>query len=105
MIPPAMDEQQRRRPGITPIDVMQPQALREIDTRGRSGTVESHQSVSLFSPAGIEASVHGVADTHRVTHLRRGPPAAGFDKASSEQRQHLTRLWSCRRRSPQTGYD
>ena len=43
MIPPAMDEQQRRRARISPIDIVQPQPLREINARGRSGAVEGHR--------------------------------------------------------------
>ena len=42
MIAPAMNEQQGRRFRIAPIDVVQPQPLREIDARSRAGTVEGH---------------------------------------------------------------
>src|SRR5262249_29250770 len=45
MISPAMDQQQRRRARVSPIDVMQAQTLREINARSRSGAAEGH----LFS--------------------------------------------------------
>src|SRR5207302_6156450 len=83
MIPPAMDEQQRRRRGITPIDVVQAQALREVDARGRSGTVEVHPSVSLFSHAGSKASAYFGKDIGTMSGLRL---------ATGKPRVHRTRV-------------
>src|SRR4029077_2019319 len=40
MAAPAMHQQQRRRLGVAPIDVMQPQPLREIDPRGWAGALQ-----------------------------------------------------------------
>src|ERR1700680_73438 len=40
VVPPAMDQEQRRLCWITPIDIMQAKPLREIDPRGRAGAVE-----------------------------------------------------------------
>src|SRR5438477_11160002 len=37
VVAPAMHQQQRRRGRVAPIDVMEPQPLREIDPRGRAG--------------------------------------------------------------------
>ena len=37
MVAPAMDEEERRRAGVAPVDIVQPQPLREIDPRGRAG--------------------------------------------------------------------
>ena len=48
MIASAMQQQQRGRIGISPIDVMQSQTLREINARGRAGAVERHPCVPLF---------------------------------------------------------
>ena len=50
MVAPAMHQQQRRRAGIAPIDVMQPQPLREIDARGRAGAVFVGRLLSWPAP-------------------------------------------------------
>src|SRR5690348_15194125 len=41
MVAPAVNQKKRRRAGISPIDVMQPEALGEINPRGRTVRVKS----------------------------------------------------------------
>src|SRR5580700_683108 len=48
MVAPAMDEQKRRRARVAPVDVMQPEPLREIDARGRAGAVQiNHRHAAI----------------------------------------------------------
>src|SRR6266699_3582269 len=52
MVAPAMKEQQRRRGRVAPIDVMEPQPLREIDPRGRAGArdIECRHGMPYAAP-------------------------------------------------------